>query len=116
MEDLTVPAKPDLTLNEFVDRLAANQCVTGVLLMGSAATGALNPWSDYDLLVVFEELPAPLELVTTWVDGRLTEVFCATAGAIRRIAGGSTFPATGEEGVVVGWFYRVWSRSTAPVC
>jgi predicted nucleotidyltransferase len=105
MKALTVRATTaTLRLDDVIARLAAQPSVAGILLLGSTATGALTPASDYDLLVVFDELPAPLRLVTTWVDGRLTEVYCTTLDAVRRVVATVTeIPASGEAGAIVTW-------------
>src|SRR5213080_3410663 len=72
--------------------------------MGSAGTGDLTPASDYDLLLVLSERPAPLRVVNTWVDGRLTEAFCTTAAVIDRIAAtAETLLHSSEEGAIVRW-------------
>jgi hypothetical protein len=105
MRDLTATATTTaLTLDDFVARLAARPLIEGILFVGSTATERMTPTSDYDLLVVFESLPAPLRLVTTWVDGRLTEVFCTTTQAIAHVGeaeGG--FAENSEEGALLTW-------------
>ena len=93
-----------MTLDAVIARLAAHDVVDGILLMGSTASGALTPTSDYDLLLVLDEPPAPLRMVNTWVDGRLTEVYCTTVRALERIvADPASWPDAGEEGIVVTW-------------
>lgn len=103
MERLVIPAREDLTLDQFVDLLATNVALSGILFMGSTAAGSLRPSSDIDLLVVFDELPANIQFVNTWVEGRLTEIYCTSVDVLRGLAAGSTIPATNEEGIVVGW-------------
>ena len=40
-----------------------NLCaVEGVLLIGSTNTSALTPASDYDMIVVLNEMPAPIHV------------------------------------------------------
>lgn len=97
-------ASNTMTLDAVLARLAAREAVDGILLLGSTATGALTPASDYDLLLVFADLPAPLRLVNTWIDGRLTEVYCTTARAVERIvADPAGWPDASEEGAIVNW-------------
>jgi hypothetical protein len=92
------------TLDELIDRLAAQEVVSGILLMGTTGTAELTPTSDYDLLLVFTALPAPLRMVTTRVDGRLTEVYCTTCEAVERVATTSASWAEGsEEGALATW-------------
>jgi hypothetical protein len=104
MASTTAARTNALDLEEVLDRLAAHPAVDGILLMGTTGTGALTPTSDYDLVLVFAELPVPLRMVNTWVGGRLTEVFCTTVGAVERIAADPAgFAAASEEGEVAGW-------------
>jgi predicted nucleotidyltransferase len=98
------------TLETFVRRLAMNNSVIGILLMGSTGTENLTPTSDYDVLVAFDSLPVPLRIIQTWVDGRLTEVYCTTLDALKKIVGSETpWLAESEQGVVVEWLrtYRI---------
>jgi predicted nucleotidyltransferase len=82
----TIPTQTTtLPFDDLVARLAARDAVDGVVVTGSASTSKLNPTSDYDLLAVLSQIPAPLRLVLTTVDGRLTEVYFATTAAIDRI-------------------------------
>src|SRR5215217_2729801 len=92
-----------MSLDEVINRLAENQAITGIVLIGSAATETMTPWSDIDLLLVFEELPAPFRVVNTWVENRLTEVYCITGQALDRIVTADAWPMGSEEGVVVTW-------------
>lgn len=102
----SIAASNTMTLDAVLARLAAREAVDGILLLGSTATGALTPASDYDLLLVFADLPAPLRLVNTWVDGRLTEVYCTTAQAVERIvADPAGWPDASEEGAIVTWLW-----------
>ncbi len=103
MQPITgVASTNTMTLDAVIARLAGRDVVDGILLMGSTATGALTPTSDYDLLLVLDEPPTPLRMVNTWVDGRLTEVYCTTVRALERIvARPAAWPDTGEEGIVV---------------
>src|SRR5688572_5673411 len=105
MRPLTVPAATaDIRLDDLIARLVAQPSVEGILLLGSTATGTLTPASDYDLLLVFDELPAPFRVVTTWVEGRLTEVYCTTIDAVRRVVETATeIPASSEAGAIVVW-------------
>ena len=102
---MTIPADTaSMTLDAVLARLAAHDAVEGILLMGSTGTGELTPTSDYDLLLVLTELPVPLRMVNTWVDGRLTEVYCTTVRAVERAAADpASWPDTSEEGGIVNW-------------
>jgi hypothetical protein len=92
------------TLDELITRLARHPLVDGLMLLGTTGTDALTPTSDYDLLLVFGELPAPLRMINTWVDGRLTEIASTTAQAIERIvASDEPWGDGSEEAVLLTW-------------
>jgi hypothetical protein len=81
--------------------------------MGStAATPA--PDSDYDLLLVVNELPAPAHLVVTLVDERFTEVYVqSTAQIDDLINGDQPINTHGFDAALVAWFQTgriVWDR------
>lgn len=105
MESTTAAAQADArTLDDLLARLREQEVVSGILLMGTAGTAALTPTSDYDLLLVFSELSVPLRMVTTWVDGRLTEFYCTTTQAVERVAANpSNVAGDSEEGTLVTW-------------
>ena len=105
MKPVTIPAETNaMTLEAVLARLAAHDAVNGILLMGSTGTGNLAPTSDYDLLLVLAELPVPMRMVTTWVDGRLTEVYCTTVRAVERIiAEPDGWSEVSEDGAIVNW-------------
>ncbi len=93
-----------MTLEVTVERLARNRLVNGILLMGTTGTDALAPDSDYDILLVLDADPAPVRIVNTWVDGRLTEIYCTSSRAMQHIvSGGPTWPDSSEEAAVVRW-------------
>lgn len=92
------------TLDELLGELASHDHVNGVMLLGSTGTAVFTPTSDYDVLLVFSVLPAPLRIVNTWIDGRLAEIYCTTTAAIERILRAPTlWPDTSEEATVLGW-------------
>lgn len=93
-----------MELDEVVSRLAQHDAVDGIMLLGSTGTDALTPTSDYDLLLVLTELPVPMRIVNTWIDNRLTEVYCTTVDAIERImANDATWSDGSEEATVLVW-------------
>lgn len=105
MESKKAAARADTrALAELIARLTGQQVVSGILLMGTTGTAALTPTSDYNLLVVFAAREVPLRMVTTWVDGRLTEVYCATLQAVARVTTNpAIWPDGSEEGTLVTW-------------
>lgn len=80
----TAPAGTgEMPLEAVIARLAAHPQAEGILLMGTTGTSAL---------------------VQTWIDGRLTEVYCTPVPALERIVVGSTsWPDYSEEGAIVRW-------------
>ncbi len=93
-----------LSLDEVLRPLAQHEFVDGVLLLGSTGTDSLTPTSDYDLLLVLVDLPEVPRLVTTWVEGRLTEVYCTTVPVIERVAVSPTSWRNGsEEATLLTW-------------
>lgn len=93
-----------ITFDEVLRRLAQHEFVDGVLLLGSTGTASLTPTSDYDLLLVLADLPDAPRLVTTWVEGRLTEVYCTTVSVIERVAGDPSAWCNGsEEAILLTW-------------
>ncbi len=93
-----------MTLDEVLRRLAQHKLVDGVLLLGSTGTDSLTPTSDYDLLLVLADLPDAPRLVTTWVEGRLTGVYCTTVSAIERVAVSPASWRNGsEEATLLTW-------------
>jgi predicted nucleotidyltransferase len=91
-------------LDEVVVRLSRSAEVDGVLLVGSAGRGALTPESDYDLLIVLNELPPTLQVGVTTIDHRLTDLLFASAAQIDAIVSAAG-PLDGAawEGRIVRW-------------
>lgn len=71
----TSPSQSDgLTLDGVVARLARHDVVAGVVLIGTTGDPALTPASDYDLLVVLSQMPAPMYVALTTIEGRLADI------------------------------------------
>ncbi len=87
-----------MTLDEVLARLATREIVDGIVVFGSAATGDATPTSDYDVLLVLKELPVPLRLVVTTVDGRLAEFMVTSTTAVDRLVTGEGEPSTSGGG------------------
>ncbi len=93
------------TLDQLIARLAAQPVVDGVLLMGSTATTP-TPDSDYDLLLVVNELPTPAHLVVTMVDDRFAEVYVQTTAQIDALINSDQPISTHSfDGALVTWFH-----------
>ena len=93
-----------MTLVEVIDRLRQRNEVAGILLMGSVVTGQLTLKSDYDILLVLDNLSTPTKLVTTWIEGRFAEIYCTTVAAIERaIEEPELWEAGSEEEALIRW-------------
>jgi len=104
MEPAPVAQPAVSSLDELLVRLANREVVSGILLLGTTGSAALKPTSDYDLLLVFDTLPVPLRMVTNWIEGRLTEVYCTTVQTVERVATNPAIWTDGsEEGILVNW-------------
>jgi predicted nucleotidyltransferase len=67
---MTLPDLP-APLQAALDRLASHPRVAGALLIGSLPAGTLTPTSDYDLVVIIDDL-APLWYVgVTTIGGKI---------------------------------------------
>lgn len=103
-----------ISLDEFVRRLSSSPLMEGIVLIGSTGTAELGPHSDYDLLLVLAELPAPLRMVHTWVDNRLTEVYVTTATGILNVVSAASFDDASEAGLTLHWLRDgriAWDRA-----
>jgi hypothetical protein len=76
------PLSAELSLQEVLRRLARHDAVDGLLVMGSGGHQALSPVSDYDVLIVHGELPAPLFLAVTTVEERFAEFYFVPAALV----------------------------------
>ena len=91
-----------MSLDEVLIRLSRSSHVEGVLTLGSTRAGELHPHSDYDLLVVLSQMPVPLRVILTTIDGRLTDVLFAHTDLITQIVSGHYKRArTADEGSLV---------------
>ena len=91
-----------LSLDEVVGRLAKQAAVEAILLVGSAAKNALTTVSDYDLAVVFSQMPLPLHVGVTQIDSRFTDLIFFNGDHVEQILGAAE-PLNGRDwaGVLV---------------
>jgi predicted nucleotidyltransferase len=80
-------ASSDMTLEQVTARLSENEVVTGLLLIGSATRGGLTPASDVDLVIVLAEMPVPLHVGVTNIDGTLTDLIFLRAAQTEQVLG-----------------------------
>ena len=93
-----------MTLDEVIARLATHAAVEGVVIIGSASQAQVNPASDYDLIVLLAETPAPLHVALTYVDNRLTDVIYLTVETLDRLMNSTqSFDADTMDGKFIRW-------------
>ena len=105
MASTIISCSNSLSLDEVISRLARYLAVDGVLLIGSTGQPALTPASDYDMIVVLNEMPAPIHVALTYIDNRLTDVIFFSAAAIERILGQASLADLVDtlEGKLIRW-------------
>lgn len=94
----------NLALDRVIARLANNQTVDGLIVVGSSAAATMNPASDYDLVLILSTTPVPLHTGVTNIDGRFTDLLFHTAAEIDQIlAATKPFDFWDWTGRLVGW-------------
>jgi hypothetical protein len=105
----TISQSNQLSLNEVIARLQQHDAVDSVLLMGSTGQNAVNPASDYDLVVVLSSQPEPIAMLQTVIDQRLAEVYFFSTDTLDQIAGdqynaqGGALPSSGDRVAFYTW-------------
>ena len=74
-----------MTLEEVIAKLAEREAVDGIVIIGSASENQLSPASDYDLVVVLSDMPAPLHVGLTYIDQRLTDIIFFTVAELDQV-------------------------------
>lgn len=79
---------PDLPtpLQAALNRLAAHPRVAGALLIGSLPAGALSPTSDYDLVLIIDDLEPLWYVGVTTIGGRFADVILVARRALDQLA------------------------------
>ncbi|WP_420632370.1 nucleotidyltransferase domain-containing protein [Candidatus Leptofilum sp.] len=72
-------ATETLSLTELISRLQQQEAIDAILLAGSTGQETFKPYSDYDLLIVLNEMSKPPSLIITTINGYLTELYFLTA-------------------------------------
>ncbi len=75
----------NMTLDAVLAQLSRHPLVDGLVTVGTTGRDSLTPCSDYDLLVVLAEMPAPLSVGITYIDHRLTDLLFASTAQVEQI-------------------------------
>jgi len=94
-------------LEQVICHLGGDDRIIGVLAIGSLVNNALTPGSDYDLVIVLEDI-APLWYVgVTTIGGRFTDLLFVSNNALRQIRElESPLVGTHELAPIIRWFRR----------
>lgn len=79
-----------LSAEAWIERLRASEAVLGLLVMGSTGTARFKPYSDYDLVILLEDLPPRLFAAFTRVGGTLGDFYFFYRAQIEELIEGST--------------------------
>ena len=92
-------------LEQVIRQLGANERIVGLLAIGSLVDSTLTPASDYDLVIVLEDI-APLWYVgVTTIGGRFTDLLFVSSDALRQIRElASPLADTHELAPIIRWF------------
>jgi predicted nucleotidyltransferase len=109
-----------LSLEQVIERLSARDGVEGILIIGSAVKSELTPASDYDLVLVLDDIPVPLHVALTTIDRRLADIIFVTRAQIDEVLG-LEGPVDGDAwiGRIVRWLLAgqiAHDRSGSLVC
>jgi predicted nucleotidyltransferase len=85
-----------LSLEEAVVRLKAAPLVDGIAEFGSRATAQTGPASDYDLLILVQDIPTNVFQMITTIDGRLTDVVLVPVKTVNLLLTASETPKSGS--------------------
>ncbi len=76
-----------MSLDDVLGRLRRQDRIDGLMVVGSAARDELGPASDYDLVLVFDELAVQADIGSTVIDGRDTDLRFLTVEELDEFVG-----------------------------
>ncbi len=85
----------NLALDAVVARVSAHPETVGIIALGSAADNTMTVASDYDLVVVLDDVSIPMTLILTRIDRRVAEIVLTALCELERML---SDPATDAEG------------------
>lgn len=95
----------DLPLDALLHRLRRRREVVGLVMVGSLGHAALKPESDYDLLIVLDKLPLPLDVALTTIDGRVSDVLFCSLAQVEALLTVQTLTARMPERALLHWLH-----------
>lgn len=94
-------------LEQVILHLGANERITGILAIGSLVDNVLTPASDYDLVIVLEDLTPLWYVGVTTIGGRFTDLLFVSSDALRQIQELESAPANAHElAPIIRWLKR----------
>lgn len=93
----------DQSLDEFLSQLKESSDVDGILLMGSTANGVVTEYSDYDLVVIANNLPKKILGITTFIDNKFAEIFFYTPEEVKDLLAKEKIDPDQKEGWIINW-------------
>jgi predicted nucleotidyltransferase len=93
MNDMSTPSITDhLSLDEVIELLVKSPLVDGIAEFGSNITSQADRTSDYDLLILVEELPMRVFQMVTSIQGRVADVILVEVELVDRLLTSSEPP------------------------
>ena len=74
-----------LSLDETISRLMRSEEVDGLAFFGSRTTTAVNPTSDYDLLLLLKKQPVDVFQMFTYIDKRMADIVISDSETADRV-------------------------------
>lgn len=87
--------------DETIQRLSQSPFVEGIAAFGSRAFARESAASDYDLLIVLRDLPAPVFQIITAIDGLIADIVPVNVELIERMVAAGAEPPTDLFGVML---------------
>ncbi|MEO1288144.1 MAG: hypothetical protein AAFV93_10280 [Chloroflexota bacterium] len=96
-----------LPLEEVITRLQQQDEIDGILLAGTTGKETLKPYSDYDLIIVLNDMPITPSLIITTIEGYLAELYFLKASTLDEMLAN---PTTVEANSLLGAFTSMTVR------
>jgi hypothetical protein len=101
---ITLSQTHKLTLNQVLQRLEQKPIVDAILLIGSTGAASLTLDSDYDILLIVNEMPVKLFSLLTTIDGHIGDIYFVAASEVDELKILNEAIDTSElTGKLLGW-------------